>query len=154
MNKALWFALLALLTFGIWLWTKVRTAVKLDLKILTPENINISGLTLKWLQPVQVINPTNTGIFVKLIQFNVLLGTNVLGSGFYNDAFTISAAGLTVVKVPCSISFLDLITASPDLVKSIQNKKVSLDFKGNINAEGFTIGIEQPVIFTIPKLKL
>ncbi|MDI9878917.1 NDR1/HIN1-like protein [Flectobacillus longus] len=142
-------------TFGIWLWTKINTASKLTYKILSPESIKVdfSALKLTWSQPVQITNPTNTGILLRLIQFDVLLKGGVLGSGFLNQTVVIKSLEQTVLKVPCSVSILDLVSLIPDLISQITKRSIKFDLKGNINAEGFTISVESSATIEIPDLK-
>lgn len=138
--------------FGIWLWTKISTAQKLVYKLLTPENISFSGLKINWNQPVQITNPTNTGIYLKLIQFDVFNKNVVVGSGFYNQPLTISSASQTVVKVPCSIGILELLLAVPNLITEARSQNLKFLFQGNINAEGFTVGVQTDISIPIPNL--
>ncbi len=140
------------LIFGLWLWTKINTASKLTYKILTPESINFSSLKLTWTQPVEITNPTNTGILLRLIQFDVLLKGTVVGSGFLNQTVVIQSLNKTVLKVPCSIGFFEVLTAIPDLINQVSKRQLIFDLKGNINAEGFTIGVESSANLTIPDL--
>lgn len=142
------FSLGALLVF---IWSKIRAATKLTYQLGTPESIGFTDGALTWVQPLLVTNPTNTGIFIRLIQFDVYLGGIVIGSGFYSNDFLIESAKQSVVKVPCKIGLLGLVASIPDLLSGIKARKVSLNFKGNINAEGFTVGVESPVEFIIPK---
>ncbi len=154
MNKYSWGLIALLGIFGLWLWTKIQTASKLVYKVLSPEQIKISFASVKltWLQPVQVTNPTNTGILLKLIQFDVLLKGNVLGSGFLNQTVIIESLNQTTLKVPCSIGLLDLIQVVPDLLQALKSRLVTFDLVGNINAEGFTIGVETQANLPIPDL--
>ena len=142
------------LIFGLWLWTKINTASKLTYKILTPEGINFSfsSLKLTWVQPVEITNPTNTGILLRLIQFDVLLKGTVVGSGFLNQTVVIQSLNKTILKVPCSIGLLEVVTAIPDLINQVSKRQVIFDLKGYINAEGFTIGVESSANLTIPDL--
>lgn len=152
MNKLLYAFGFFILIFFIWLWTKVRTAEKLTYKLLTPETIRFNGLRLDWIQPVQITNPTNTGIFVKLIQFDVFVKGYLIGSGFTNQPLTISSVSQNVVRVPCGISILDLLVAVPSIISQAKTQLLAFDFVGNINAEGFTIGIETGINVPIPNL--
>lgn len=149
-----WGVVFFMAVFGLWLWTKIQTAGKLVYKVLSPEQIKISftSFRLTWLQPVQVTNPTNTGILLKLIQFDVLLNGSVLGSGFLNQTVIIESLNQTTLKVPCSIGLLDLVQIIPDLLKQLKTRNVTFDLVGNINAEGFTIAVETQANLPIPDL--
>lgn len=148
------FALFLVAVFGLWLWTKIQTGAKLVYKILTPEQIKVSftNFTISWLQGVQVTNPTNTGILLKLIQFDVLFQGNRLGSGFLNETVVIQSLNQTVLKVPCTVGILDLVQLVPDLLKQIKTRSLTFDLVGNINAEGFTISVESQAVVPIPDL--
>lgn len=154
-RKGLFWAVFGVfVTVGIFLYSKISTATKLTYKIMTPESIsfNFSNLKITWLQPVEITNPTNTGIWLRLIQFDVLLkGTNI-GSGFLNESVVIQSLNKTILKVPCTIGVLDILTAIPDFIDQFSKRTVTFDLKGNINAEGFTIGVESSANLTIPNL--
>ncbi len=152
MNKIFYIVIGFVVVFGVWLWTKVATAEKLTYKLLTPENIRFNGLKVEWNQPVQITNPTNTGIFLKLIQFDVFVKGYLIGSGFFSQQFTITSTSQTVVRVPCSISILDLLVAIPTIITQAKTQLLAFDFQGNINAEGFTIGVNSGINIPLPSL--
>lgn len=156
MKKYIWGLLALFAVFGLWLWTKIETANKLIPKVLTPEQISFSfkDFTLRWIQPVKITNPTNTGILIRLVQFNILLKGNVLSEGFLSETFVIKSLSENIVKVPCSVGFLDLITVVPDVVQQASTNRIIFDLKGNVNAEGFTVAIESQSVLNIPNLSL
>jgi len=155
MIKYLYFLIAVFVVFGLWLWTKIQTANKLITKVLAPEQIkfNLSNVTISWMQPVKITNPTNTGILIRLVQFNILVKGSVLSEGFLSETFVIKSLSENIVKVPCSVSVLDLLQVFPDIIEQASSNKLIFDLQGNVNAEGFTVGIESQAVVNIPNLK-
>lgn len=156
MTKYVYFLIALFVVFGLWLWTKIQTANQLINKVLAPEQIkfNFSNVTFNWMQPVKITNPTNTGILIRLVQFNILVKGSVLSEGFLSETFVIKSLSENIVKVPCSVSILDLIQVAPDVIEqAISTNKLIFDLKGNVNAEGFTVAIESQAVIQIPNLK-
>lgn len=154
MSKYIYVLVALFVLFGLWLWTKIQTANKLITKVLAPEQVrfNLSNVTISWMQPVKITNPTNTGILIRLVQFNILVKGAVLSEGFLSETFVIKSLSENIVKVPCSVSVLDLLQVLPDIVQQASTNKLIFDLQGNVNAEGFTVAIESQAVVNIPNL--
>lgn len=156
MKAKVLFFIFIFLSIAIWLATKVYAGTKLVYKILSPQSLKVdfAKFMVTWIQPVEITNPTNTGILLRLIQFDVNVSGDRLGSGFTNETTIIKALEKTVLNVPCTVSILDVLYAFPDLIGQISSKKIKVNLKGNINAEGFTIAINTDSVIQFPNLSI
>lgn len=154
MKAKTWFFVFVIISIIIWLGTKIYAGTKLIYKVLNPSDISLdlSRFTLTWVQAVEITNPTNTGILLRLIQFDVSVKGDRLGSGFTNETQILKALDKTIVKVPCTVSILDVLYAFPDLYDALSSKKVTVNLDGNINAEGFTVGVNTSSVLQFPNL--
>ena len=145
--------LVAILAFVLWIWSKARAATRLDVKFGLPENITaqIDQAQIVWRQPITFTNLERTAINVQRMAFTVYAaGTpNVLGQAVSDQRFQI-LPGMTTTKV---FVFVPITSIRPILALigiTLGGRRVGVDYKGSVTAEGATFPLEGRINVEIP----
>lgn len=132
--------LLALAAIGVYYFVSKENAGE-KLNVLF-KKIGISGGSLYCYFNVQ--NPSSTQINVNSLVGDLAVNGKYLSNISSFDKVAITPNSQVELKVKVSISIIDVIRNISALINS--GGKITAIFKGNVNADGFTIPVNQTVI--------